>query len=184
MGTLLDGCMNSTQLLVYSSHKLQRGNSPQPVYWKKTCYTHIQNVTAAISCETNKFMYDAETRAAPSQCRKYTKCFLPLVSPPRPKTNLPLSLSLWSRHTLSCSFVVKGEQTSLFLAYVFFPLHSVEEKKNKLKTHGGPTAERVSNSIPTPADWLRMSAHTNWAWALRLWEKSTERDFSSFLFFH
>lgn len=74
------------------------------------------------SDETGEFMYAAET--ALSVYGRY------ILSAPCSKTNLLLSL-LHSQHMLLCSFVLKGEQTSLSSACIFLLIQTIGLQTHK-----------------------------------------------------
>lgn len=86
------------------THKLKHTcikNTQQPVKcYYELIHTYIR-ATVANSGETGEFMCAAETLTALSLCGRYTKCSLPLVPSPRPKTNLLLSPFIHN----SCSLV-------------------------------------------------------------------------------
>lgn len=100
-------------------------------------HTHIWVLLTAV-----KQMNLCMRLTALSACGRYTKCSLSLVSSPCSKT-----LSLHSQYMLSCSFVLKAKQTSLFFsACIFLPIQTRrKQKKNPKKgcRHTRTRAERL-----------------------------------------
>lgn len=143
-------------------------NAAQPVkcYYRELLrtqtrtHTHIWVLLTAV-----KQMNLCMRLTALSACGRYTKCSLSLVSSPCSKT-----LSLHSQYMLSCSFVLKAKQTSLFFsACIFLPIQTrrKQKKKRAADTQGREPRDfqyRVSNSIAVLEDWLQMSSHAISAW--------------------
>lgn len=91
-----------------------------------------------------------------SACGRYTKCSLSLVSSPCSKI-----LSLHSQYMLSCSFVLKAKQTSLFFSTcIFLPIQTRRKQKKKtqkgLQTHKDESRETSSTGFQTPSLFLRI----------------------------
>lgn len=102
---------------------------------------HTHKTTVANGGETGKFMYASETLTALSECGRYTKCSLPLISSPWPKTQSS-ALSLYSQYMLSCSRALKGKPTSLSSTCIFLLIQTRREHGEGCR-HSGTTAERL-----------------------------------------
>lgn len=144
---------------VYVQTWTHKQNAAQPVkcYYRELLrtqtrtHTHIWVLLTAV-----KQMNLCMRLTALSACGRYTKCSLSLVSSPCSKT-----LSLHSQYMLSCSFVLKAKQTSLFFsACIFLPIQTRRKQKKKpqkgLQTHKDESRETSSTGFQTPSLFLRI----------------------------
>lgn len=104
-------------------------------------HTHIWVLLTAV-----KQMNLCMRLTALSACGRYTKCSLSLVSSPCSKT-----LSLHSQYMLSCSFVLKAKQTSLFFsACIFLPIQTRRKQKKKKPKKGCRHTRTRAERLPVP----------------------------------
>lgn len=114
------------------------------------------NTTVATSSQKDKFMYAADTQTALSAWGRYTKCFLPLVSSARLKTNLLLSPFIHN----TCSLVHlfwKGSRQA-YSPPAFFSSSSHGESRERAADTQGPQPRdfQPSAGYQTPSPFLRI----------------------------
>ena len=115
-------------------------------------HTQLTNKTVDNGGETGEFMYAAETLTAVSVRRGYTKCSLPLISSPRPNTNLPLTPFIHNSCSLVHLFWEAGRQGCPPPAF----FSSSRQGEREAADTQGPAdfQSRLSNPILTLEDWL------------------------------